>query len=165
MLACLDIQVAERPSHGFCIADFCPRMPDYMSINVTASRIPGLGQLIPAPFSAGVNITVTRNLHLFVGPEIGVGSNSGYQGDIRAGWIDQSRVPSERELDNFASGWGVTGSVYVPIFDEPVGVSGAETWGNPGHSGWHNFGTEVGVGVGDDPGAMIDVNYDWQIHP
>jgi len=131
------------------------RAPDYISINITA--------VLPiAPiFSGGVNVVLTRDGHIFVGPEGGIGlPGEGVNADVRAGWIDQKQVPPACELDSFAGGWGVAASGTVPVYDG-VGPSVGETWGNPGQGGWDNFGTEVGLGFGG--GAGISGGYNWEV--
>ena len=102
---------------------------------------------------AGMVVTVSRSGHIYLGPQGGVGF-PGATAAVRAGWIDEPETPTNSELDRFISGLGITGSGYWPLVGPIPGIlglgpSGAETWGNVGHFDLKDFGTEVGVGVGE----------------
>ena len=102
------------------------RWPDYISLNITSTFIPWLPHVFLGP-----NMTVNRYGNVFVGPGGWVGV-PGTMGDARAGWIDQARVPSEKELDNFNSGGSVTASAYGAFLGGAAGPSAAEAWGMGG---------------------------------
>jgi hypothetical protein len=107
------------------------RLPDYVNLNF-GGVVPLLGPFGPG---AGFDITVTRNGHLYYGPEGGAGI-AGFSGSIQAGWIDQGSAPSACQIDQFVHGGSLTGNAYVPVIGIPglagIGPAGGETWGNEG---------------------------------
>ena len=97
------------------------------------------------------DITITRNGHLYYGPEADAGI-AGFSGSIQAGWIDQGSTPSACQIDQFVHGWSLTGNGYVPEAGVPglagIGPAVGETWGNEGGTSVNDFGTNVGIGFG-----------------
>jgi hypothetical protein len=156
-----DNPVNQTDLNGLCSSwnIFCEvfnRLPDYIIIN-------GVVSLPFAQFIyVGVNVTITRYGRIFIGPEGGA-SVPGAMIDARAGWIDQTPLPSDCELNNFAGQWSAGASAYGAFLGGVAGPSVAETWGNPGQAGWKNFGTEVGLGVGAGHSASVGGSYDWML--
>jgi RHS repeat-associated protein len=129
------------------------RLPDYVSFSAGGS-LAALGVPFLPPFvTGGIGFTWTRQGHVFVAPSVGLGV-PGSTGSIRAGYLDQSHIPTSTEVNNFVSKTSVTVSGYVPLF----GVAGpdlAETWGDPGYA------TEYGVGVG--VGEDLNISYSYSV--
>ena len=144
------------PTGLFCGGPFfCPvvhlaehlRLPDYVNLNL-GGVFPLLGPFGPG---GGFNITLTRNGHVYYGPEGGAGVE-GVSGSLEAGWIDQGSTPSACQLDQFVHGASLTANGYVPAFGGAalggIGPAGGETWGNEGGTKANDFGVNVGVGFG-----------------
>ena len=131
------------------------RLPDYVNLNL-GGVAPLLG---PFGAGAGIDITITRNGHLYYGPE-GDAGIGGFSGSIQADWVDQGSTPSACQIDQFVHGWSLTGNVYVPVIGVPglagVGPAGGETWGNEGGTSANDFGTNVGIGFG--AGRQVGAN-------
>ncbi|MFE3194590.1 hypothetical protein ACFXHA_36680 [Nocardia sp. NPDC059240] len=129
------------------------RSPDYYSID--------FGAFSPWLIGGGGVVTITRNGHVYVGPQIGIGT----PGDIelpvvRGGWINQGDTPSADQLDGYIHGWGVTASGQAG-----PGVVGSvgETWGGiPDFGHLNDYSTEVGGGFGT-PGAALTGSYMFRI--
>jgi RHS repeat-associated protein len=136
------------------------RLPDYVNLNV-GGVFPLLG---PVGLGGGFNVTVTRNGHIYYGPEGGAGI-AGVSGTFEAGWIDQASTPTPCQLDQFVQGWGLTVNGYVPVVGVPgvagIGPAGGETWGNEGGTSASDFGTNVGIGFGGghNLGVMQGYNF------
>jgi hypothetical protein len=97
-----------------------PRWPDYISLNLSLSALilfPGL-QLIPPIFQVSGNLTITRKGQVFGGLGAGVGI-LGWQGAVRAGWINQSKPASASQANNFVAGSSVTGDTFFPEYGIP----------------------------------------------
>ena len=128
------------------IFHWCFHLPDDISIDLSG--------FTPWVVGGGANITLTRDGHLYIAPELGVGV-PGISGMVRAGWIGgpQSAGVSEKARDSFVHGNSFTAAAEAP---GPFLVGGAETWGNPnnplhmfGAGASNNFATEAGwAGLG-----------------
>jgi RHS repeat-associated protein len=123
---------------GLELGDELEILPDYVTLDASFSNL----------FALGGVLTVTRDGHVYVSREEGIGT-PGESAAIRAGWIDQWATPSSDQIDKFVRGTSYTVSGYIPI-RRPVGVSLGETWGNvnPKHLHLKDFGTEIGIGAG-----------------
>jgi hypothetical protein len=141
-----------------------PRMPDYWSFNFSGTPFSFL------PFlQVNVNLTITRNWHVFAGGGVGIAPIPGFQASARAGWINQAKAPSASSVDNFVGGRGVTADFFYPelevLPDVGLGGSVAETWGYPGAHlpTLHQTATELGVGIGGGDNISVSYNYLWRI--
>ncbi|MFI1919586.1 hypothetical protein [Nocardia sp. NPDC020380] len=129
------------------------RRPDYYTVD--------FGAFTPWLIGGGGVLTVTRDGHVYIGPQIGIGT----PGDIelptaRAGWIDEGKTPSSPDIDSYVHGWGVTASGQAG-----PGVVGSvgETWGGiPDFTHGKDFSTEIGGGLGT-PGAALTGSYMFRI--
>jgi RHS repeat-associated protein len=144
--------------------DLLWRAPDYWSFS---GSIAPFGFLSPRALQWNYNITITRNWQFYYGYGDGVSAVPGFSTSIRAGWIDQWGTPSERYLDKFVGGPGVTAEGYVPVWGDVLGPSVGQTWGFPGAHlpAWNQMATEVGVGGGIGDNASISWNYLWHFRP
>jgi RHS repeat-associated protein len=125
------------------------RLPDYLSLQVSGGIFGVVG---------GVVVTFTRYGSIFVGPEIGIGSE-GISADVDAGWIDQETEPSRNQLNQFVQGNSITASIYIPAIFDVAGPAVAEIYGNVGSWGWSAFGTQVGIGFGDELSGSLQWSY------
>jgi RHS repeat-associated protein len=131
------------------------RNPDYVSADLS-------GSLPFAPWiQVGATVTLTRDGHIFVGPQAGVGV-PGATLAVRAGWIDSAQQPSCADIDKFIEGWSLTGSGFWSLLGG-VGPSASEQWGNEGKLGWKNFSTEIGVAVGAGRSLGVNQSYQWEL--
>ncbi|WP_405485091.1 hypothetical protein [Nocardia sp. NBC_00511] len=129
------------------------RQPDYYTVD--------FGAFSPWLVGGGGVVTITRDGHVYIGPQIGIGT----PGDIelptaRAGWIDEGAKPSSKDIDSYIHGWGVTATGQAG-----PGVVGSvgETWGGiPDFSHGKDYSTEVGGGLGT-PGAALTGSYMFRI--
>jgi len=127
------------------------RAPDYVTTELSAC-LPLFDACI------GVQATITRNGQVFAGVGTGAGI-PGISGSVRAGYLNQPRPPSGKQLSNYVGELSSTTSV-TPT---PIGPAAAETWGNPGHWGWRNFSTEAGIGAGVGASLVIENSYSWNV--
>ncbi|HEU5270575.1 MAG TPA: DUF6531 domain-containing protein [Jatrophihabitans sp.] len=128
------------------------RLPDYYNFN--------LGYNLGSGRGGGYNVTITNQGHLFAGPEASRGT-PGASASARAGWIDQCARPNPGDVDKFVSGKGATLSRYVPVGDDVVGPSVAETWGNEGSGSPNAFATEFGIGAGAGDTLSLSQGYNY----
>jgi RHS repeat-associated protein len=126
------------------------RLPDYITLSVALPPNP------TDPFLPdGFVITETRQGKVFIGPQWAASfPPSPVSASLNAGWIDQSRPPSATQVNQFVGQSSFSGS-----FD-----GAGETWGNPGasrraFSNPHNWATELGIGLGDDPSVGLGYSY------
>jgi hypothetical protein len=140
------------------IGDYA-RLPDYVTLDVSGSTP------FPVLLGGGV-VTMTRDGHVFAGPQGGVGV-PGALGAVRAGWIDGSGGSSNCERDSFAGGASASATGFGALWPLPVvggiGPSVGETWGHPGDFGSRNFATEAGVGVGGLKSAAGTMSYGFHL--
>jgi hypothetical protein len=114
----------------------------------------------PVGLGFGVNVILTRDGRLYVGPEVHAGV-AGASGSIQAGWSKQCPDPSSDQLDSFADGFGTTGGGPAPALGA-VGPAGGEAWGNEGGTNASDFSTSIGVGASLGHSLSINQGYNWR---
>jgi hypothetical protein len=153
--ACSAVELAEKTfDHR--------RLPDYVSFNFDVV-VPILGSQFG--IGGGGNFTVTRNGHVYWGPQGEVGVK-GLSSLLQGGWIDQYTVPSSCQIDQFVGGWGLSGSAFVPAYPEPfeggIGPVVGATWGKEGTLQANAFSTNIGVGVGAGRTVSVAQGYNFR---
>ncbi|HWG15212.1 MAG TPA: RHS repeat-associated core domain-containing protein, partial [Streptosporangiaceae bacterium] len=123
------------------------RAPDYLT-----GEFSWAGAMGPLNINGvSVSFSITRHGDVYVSIAAGP-SVPGAMAAVRAGWLDQAKPPPRKELQSFMSGQSESVGGYLPVFPDPgggiIGPDVTETWGNLGQSGFRNFATETGVGVG-----------------
>src|SRR5205823_5934657 len=87
------------------------RWPDYVTADLAGGPIP----FLPGPNIVGIQLTITKDGHVFFGFQGGLGVPGGSFA-LRAGWVNQSSAPCPSQVDSFVGGGSLTASGYVPLF-------------------------------------------------
>jgi RHS repeat-associated protein len=116
-----------------------PRNYDFVTISL---RFP-IGN-----FGIGPDITLDRELNVYLGPQVSLGSPAGKAASLSYGWLPSLCTPKTKELNNFLTGFsGSLTGYYGP------GGGFAYSYGN-------GFAPLVGIGT---PGVSGSAGYSWHI--
>jgi RHS repeat-associated protein len=123
------------------------RAPDYISLD--------LPFVSPTGYGYDFNVTLNRDGKVYVAPG-GASGLPGFAASLRAGWLNQSTIPCDSQVDKFSSGPSTTVAGTLPIFDG-FGPSVGETYGFGGTA------TEIGVGAGFEAAESGSGNWAWKL--
>ena len=138
------------------------RLPDYITVDGSIAAYGG---------TVGIAVAIDRYGALFITPEAGL-SVEGEALQVRVGWIDQSQKPSRDYLNSFLNGNSITvsGIVNASMVTQavtgskiPAGLALAETWGNVGDLGSHNFATEIGLAAASGHSLAATFSYSYHV--
>jgi hypothetical protein len=96
-------------------------------------------------------LTVTRNGHFYLGIGGGVAWPGPALASFSSGYIFGIPNPSSCRLDQYASGWTLTGSA-------GFGLGASGVWGNEGSTGNGSYGDQLDLTL---PGASLIQSYSW----